>query len=211
MDPTLLKVVGAVLAVLALVIGIKVSLAMVVIMATCIAMLAFSTFLARWVLAKDEGTQDMQEVGAGWAARWGWWRAGGRCLQIDLQPQPQSHTHTHGPTGGGALSPLQISQAIRDGAEGYFATQYGTIARLAGVLAAIIFAVYLFRRWVPGLRLCVCVCVKWSGGWWWAVAGSGFWGGATDAAAAAASGHLCGVSGWGEPPVTCCLRLLLPR
>ena len=42
--------------------------------------------------------------------------------------------------------PCQISLAIRDGAEGYFATQYGTIARLSGGLCAAIFLVYLFRR-----------------------------------------------------------------
>jgi len=38
-----------------------------------------------------------------------------------------------------------VSDAIREGAEGYFSTQYGTIARLALAAAASIFVVYLFR------------------------------------------------------------------
>lgn len=41
---------------------------------------------------------------------------------------------------------LQVSNAIREGAEGYFATQYGTIAKMTMVLGGIIFFVYLFRR-----------------------------------------------------------------
>eukprot|EP00887_Chlorella_sp_A99_P003500 scaffold7.g3500.t1 len=105
-DPAVLKGVAAAVGLFMLFIGLKVSLTMVAIMGTCMGMLVFAAFLARWVLRKDEGTADMQEVG-------GW---------------------------------LWISDAIRDGAEGYFATQYGTIARLAGLLAAAIFAIYLFRR-----------------------------------------------------------------
>ena len=66
-------------------------------------MLGFAAHLAQWVMAKDEGTPDMQEV----------------------------------------------SLAIREGAEGYFNTQYGTIGRLAGLLCAIIFVVYLFRAETP--------------------------------------------------------------
>jgi Na+/H+-translocating membrane pyrophosphatase len=66
-------------------------------------MLGFALHLARWVLGKDEGTPEMQEVAA----------------------------------------------AIREGAEGYFATQYSTIARLAGYLCAAVFFVYLMRDAPP--------------------------------------------------------------
>ena len=40
---------------------------------------------------------------------------------------------------------LDVSDAIREGAEGYFATQYGTIAKLSLFVAAGIFLVYNFR------------------------------------------------------------------
>lgn len=40
----------------------------------------------------------------------------------------------------------QISDAIRDGAEGFFRTQYGSISRMAGVLAIIILGIYMFRK-----------------------------------------------------------------
>ena len=39
-----------------------------------------------------------------------------------------------------------VSEAIREGAEGFFQTQYTTIARLAGVCAGGIYIVYAFRR-----------------------------------------------------------------
>ena len=39
----------------------------------------------------------------------------------------------------------KVSDAIRDGADGFFATQYGLIGRLAGVVAGAIFFTYLFR------------------------------------------------------------------
>lgn len=84
-------------------IGFKVSFTIVLILATCLGMLAFAAHLAQWVLAKDEGTPDMQEV----------------------------------------------SNAIRDGAEGYFMTQYGTIGRLAALLCGAIFFVYIFRAETP--------------------------------------------------------------
>lgn len=42
-----------------------------------------------------------------------------------------------------------VSDAIRDGADGFFATQYGLISRLAGVVAGSIFFVYLFRATTP--------------------------------------------------------------
>ncbi|KAK9282066.1 hypothetical protein L1049_004978 [Liquidambar formosana] len=40
----------------------------------------------------------------------------------------------------------QISDAIRDGAEGFFRTQYGTISKMALLLALVIFCIYLFRN-----------------------------------------------------------------
>ncbi|GMI93183.1 hypothetical protein like AT1G16780 [Hibiscus trionum] len=44
---------------------------------------------------------------------------------------------------------VQISEAIRDGAEGFFRTQYGTISKMAFLLALVIFAIYLFRSTTP--------------------------------------------------------------
>ncbi|XP_057968531.1 pyrophosphate-energized membrane proton pump 3 isoform X1 [Malania oleifera] len=44
---------------------------------------------------------------------------------------------------------VQISDAIRDGAEGFFRTQYGTISKMALLLALIILSIYLFRNTTP--------------------------------------------------------------
>ncbi|XP_038713968.1 pyrophosphate-energized membrane proton pump 2 [Tripterygium wilfordii] len=44
---------------------------------------------------------------------------------------------------------VEISDAIRDGAEGYFRTQYGTISKMALLLALLILSIYLFRRTTP--------------------------------------------------------------
>ncbi|KAM2185546.1 hypothetical protein PS2_030311 [Malus domestica] len=64
----------------------------------------------------------------------------------------------------GPLEIGQISDAIRDGAEGFFRTQYGTISKMAFLLAVVIFCIYLFRRPTPqqeafglGRELCVLV------------------------------------------------------
>ncbi|KVH94055.1 Pyrophosphate-energised proton pump [Cynara cardunculus var. scolymus] len=43
----------------------------------------------------------------------------------------------------------QISDAIRDGAEGFFKTQYGTISKMALLLAFVIFGIYMFRSTTP--------------------------------------------------------------
>lgn len=43
----------------------------------------------------------------------------------------------------------QISYAIRDGAEGFFRTQYGTISKMALLLAMVILGIYLFRSRTP--------------------------------------------------------------
>lgn len=44
---------------------------------------------------------------------------------------------------------FQISEAIRDGAEGFFRTQYGTISKMAFLLAFVILCIYLFRSTTP--------------------------------------------------------------
>ncbi|PUZ38564.1 hypothetical protein GQ55_9G207400 [Panicum hallii var. hallii] len=43
----------------------------------------------------------------------------------------------------------EISDAIRDGAEGFFRTQYGTISKMACILAFVILGIYLFRTSTP--------------------------------------------------------------
>eukprot|EP00245_Coleochaete_scutata_P018811 TRINITY_DN9973_c0_g1_i1.p1 TRINITY_DN9973_c0_g1~~TRINITY_DN9973_c0_g1_i1.p1 ORF type:complete len:814 (+),score=162.03 TRINITY_DN9973_c0_g1_i1:382-2823(+) len=43
----------------------------------------------------------------------------------------------------------EISDAIRDGAEGFFQTQYGAISRMAGFLAVVIGVIYMFRQATP--------------------------------------------------------------
>lgn len=44
---------------------------------------------------------------------------------------------------------VQISEAIRDGAEGFFRTQYGSISKMAILLALVILCIYLFRSTTP--------------------------------------------------------------
>ncbi|KAJ0575003.1 putative inorganic diphosphatase [Helianthus annuus] len=44
---------------------------------------------------------------------------------------------------------VQISDAIRDGAEGFFKTQYGSISKMALLLALVIFGIYMFRSTTP--------------------------------------------------------------
>ena len=63
-DSRVFKGAGLVGALMVLYLGVKVSPAIVFVLGTCIAMLLFSIYLATWVLRKDEGTTDMQEVGA---------------------------------------------------------------------------------------------------------------------------------------------------
>ncbi|KAK4348695.1 hypothetical protein RND71_031450 [Anisodus tanguticus] len=43
----------------------------------------------------------------------------------------------------------EISDAIRDGAEGFFRTQYGTISKMALLLGLVILGIYLFRNITP--------------------------------------------------------------
>lgn len=44
---------------------------------------------------------------------------------------------------------VQIADAIRDGAEGFIRTQYGTISKMAMLLALVILFIYLFRNTTP--------------------------------------------------------------
>ncbi|XP_028791058.1 pyrophosphate-energized membrane proton pump 2 [Neltuma alba] len=44
---------------------------------------------------------------------------------------------------------VQISDAIRDGAEGFFRTQYSSISKMAMLLALVILCIYLFRSTTP--------------------------------------------------------------
>ncbi|XP_077238576.1 pyrophosphate-energized membrane proton pump 2 isoform X1 [Tasmannia lanceolata] len=44
---------------------------------------------------------------------------------------------------------VEISDAIRDGAEGFFRTQYGTISKMSILLALVILSIYLFRSTTP--------------------------------------------------------------
>ncbi|KAK9097569.1 hypothetical protein Sjap_023066 [Stephania japonica] len=44
---------------------------------------------------------------------------------------------------------VQIADAIRDGAEGFFRTQYGTISKMALLLSLLILGIYLFRNTTP--------------------------------------------------------------
>jgi Na+/H+-translocating membrane pyrophosphatase len=49
-----------------------------------------------------------------------------------------------------SFSPLlQISDAIRDGAEGFFRTQYSAIGKMSVVLALAIVVIYMFRKTTP--------------------------------------------------------------
>ncbi|KAK8675856.1 hypothetical protein V6N13_033918 [Hibiscus sabdariffa] len=59
---------------------------------------------------------------------------------------------------------VQISEAIRDGAEGFFRTQYGTISKMALLLALVILSIYLFRNTTPqqeasGLGRATSACI----------------------------------------------------
>ncbi|GAB4841866.1 Pyrophosphate-energized membrane proton pump 3 [Ancistrocladus abbreviatus] len=84
-------------------IGASSSPIIVFVFSICIISFLFSIYLAKWVLAKDEGPPEM----------------------------------------------AQISYAIRDGAEGFFRTQYGTISKMALLLVLAILCIYLFRNTTP--------------------------------------------------------------
>ena len=98
-DPQQVKAAAAVGALVLFFLAVRTAWTAVFVMLACFASLAFAVYLAKWVLAKDEGTADMQEV----------------------------------------------SDAIREGAYGFFATQYNLIGKLAGVVAIAIYLIYSAR------------------------------------------------------------------
>jgi len=102
-DTRIWYLLAAFFSVASIVMAMKTSSILVFVLALTIVMLCFAIYLAKWVLSRDEGTPEMQEV----------------------------------------------SEAIREGAEGFFVTQYGTISKLSFVLAIVIFAIYMFRTVVP--------------------------------------------------------------
>ena len=98
-DPQQVKAAAAVGALVLFYLAVRTAWTAVFVIVACFASLAFAAYLAKWVLSKDEGTADMQEV----------------------------------------------SDAIREGADGFFATQYNLIGKLAGVLAILIYLIYSAR------------------------------------------------------------------
>lgn len=61
-DPKVAYVLGAAFGLAVLYVGSRTSLAVVFVLLVCLGMLLFAGYLAKWVMAKDEGTVDMQEV-----------------------------------------------------------------------------------------------------------------------------------------------------
>lgn len=82
--------------------GVKVSPAIVFVLATCLGMLLFSVYLATWVLKKDEGSSDMQEVG-------------GRQLGLHSSPSLlcKAVLHDCDCLGGTIAAPQQMAEAHR--------------------------------------------------------------------------------------------------
>eukprot|EP00240_Pyramimonas_obovata_P003547 CAMPEP_0118922970 /NCGR_PEP_ID=MMETSP1169-20130426/1684_1 /TAXON_ID=36882 /ORGANISM="Pyramimonas obovata, Strain CCMP722" /LENGTH=837 /DNA_ID=CAMNT_0006863899 /DNA_START=95 /DNA_END=2608 /DNA_ORIENTATION=+ len=103
LDTKALYGIATVCCIVALMLGYQTSPIVFGVLLVCMGMLVFAMYLAQWVLAKDEGTPDMQEV----------------------------------------------SEAIRDGAEGFFKTQYGTISKMSLLLSVIIYLIYMFRPPTP--------------------------------------------------------------
>lgn len=68
LPPIYAKAAAAAFGLFALYAGLKVSPVITGVFCVCLAMLGVAGFLASWVLGKDEGTAEMQEVGA--AACW---------------------------------------------------------------------------------------------------------------------------------------------
>ena len=62
MDQRLTLLLGMVFTFFVLYVGFEASVTLVFVIAVCLIMLAFAVYLANWVLQKDEGTKDMQDV-----------------------------------------------------------------------------------------------------------------------------------------------------
>ena len=63
-DPRVALAAAGALFLLVLYLALRTSATLVAVLLICAGMLGFAAYLARWVMAKDEGTVDMQEVGA---------------------------------------------------------------------------------------------------------------------------------------------------
>ena len=61
-SPAVLYTILGICGVAMLYLAFRTSLALVGVLVTCMLMLLFAVYLAQWVMAKDEGTVDMQEV-----------------------------------------------------------------------------------------------------------------------------------------------------
>lgn len=61
-DPKVAYVLAATFGLAVLYVGSRTSWAVVFVLLVCLGMLLFAGYLAKWVMAKDEGTVDMQEV-----------------------------------------------------------------------------------------------------------------------------------------------------
>jgi hypothetical protein len=61
-DPKAAYTLAAIFGLAILYVGVRTSWAIVCVLLICLGMLAFAGYLAHWVMAKDEGTVDMQEV-----------------------------------------------------------------------------------------------------------------------------------------------------
>ena len=61
-SPAVLYAILGICGVAMLYLAFRTSLALVGVLVTCMLMLLFAVYLAQWVMAKDEGTVDMQEV-----------------------------------------------------------------------------------------------------------------------------------------------------
>lgn len=112
------------------------------------AMLTHLKPLCLWagVRCHQVGAKRLIQQGKAGTSQFSWLCAGVRCHQgggKKLFQQGNAGT-TRSPFGH-----VQVSDAIREGAEGYFSTQYGTISKLSLVLAALIWLLYRFRQGTP--------------------------------------------------------------
>ncbi|XP_022880126.1 pyrophosphate-energized membrane proton pump 3 isoform X2 [Olea europaea var. sylvestris] len=98
----------------------------------CIISFLLSIYLTKWVLAKDEGPPEMAQCST---------RLGSTTYEALLD------FLCHGIYDKKQC--MAISDAIRDGAEGFFRTQYGTISKMAVLLGLVILSIYLFRSTTP--------------------------------------------------------------
>jgi hypothetical protein len=65
LDSKFIGVVAAVVLFVVMGLAIRSSYTVVLVLSCCVASLGFAGYLAQWVLAKDEGSADMTEVGGG--------------------------------------------------------------------------------------------------------------------------------------------------